>query len=171
MTPDGEGKITVKVTNDGFEKVLAGAYNVVLYCGSDIVDTQEGLTTLDTEASAEFTFDLFYNGETPATVQYTVEVTFDGDQDTSDNTTEPVSVTFRPVPTTGIGEVSASDIVISSRGNSITVSNAEGLHVTVYTTDGHMIVSETADADYATPTLHKGVYIVSVGGVTKKIAL
>ena len=171
VTPDGEGKITVKVTNDGFEKVLAGAYNVVLYCGSDVADTQEGLTTLDIEASAEFTFDLFYNGETPATVQYTVEVTFDGDQNTSDNTTEPVSVTFRPVPTTGIGEVSASDIVISSRGNSITVSNAEGLHVAVYTTDGHMIVSETADADYATPTLHKGVYIVSVGGVTKKIAL
>lgn len=165
---DGEGTITVKVTNDGFEQVLEGAYEVALFCGEEKVDSKTG-EALATEASAEYSFEIAWTAESPSSAEYTVKVIFQGDENEADNATEAITVVFRS--TSGIGEVSAENIVISANAGSIVVKNAEGCVVKVFSTDGHLIVNEVADADYATPALNSGVYIVNVCGVTKKIAL
>lgn len=168
IVPDGMGTITVKVTNDGFERVLFRAYEVVLYCGDQIVATKDGVS-LDIEESTEYTFYLYWTPKSPASAEYVVKVIFDGDENEADNVTEPITVEF--LSASGVSEIGASDVVVTADASSIIVKNAEGCTVTIYAADGRLIVSETAGDEYVSPALTTGVYIVNVNGITKKIAL
>lgn len=163
---DEKGTITVKVTNKGTEAVDAGAYEVVLCSGEETLESISGQAIAAGE-SADYSFEIAWQNQSQ--VEYIVKVVFDGDEDETNNATEPITIEFDH--TTGVGEVAAADVVIASVGSSIVVKNAEGALVAIYAADGRQLVSAVAGAEYTTPALAQGVYVVSVNGVTKKIAV
>lgn len=168
VEPYGESVITVKVTNDGFDQVLYGAYTVALLANGEQVAAQVG-EGLATDESKDYSFELFWNGDMPATVSYVVKVYFNGDEKTEDNETAPVSVRFDTQ--SGLDEAVAAEIGVSACDRVITVRGAEGKTVNVYTADGRLVFTAISGAELSTPALPAGMYLVDAGGKSVKVAL
>lgn len=68
----------------------------------------------------------------------------------------------------GVDDISvdSSRPVISTSPNRLTVSNAQGLDVTVYSIDGHIAAKATGNAEFNT---YQGVYLVKAGRYTFKV--
>jgi len=75
-------------------------------------------------------------------------------------------------PATNI-DIEMSDIQIKvSGGNTISIKNAEGMTIEVYSITGEQIVCHKIDSDskvYEISNLQKGCYIVKVGKITRKV--
>ncbi|MDE6206180.1 MAG: hypothetical protein K2M55_00025 [Muribaculaceae bacterium] len=166
--PDETGEFVVEVTNDGFEKVLEGAYEVVLLCDGEQVDAQLG-QALDIDASATYTFELKWNGIEKAYAEYVAKVVFDGDEDLADNETEPVTVNFKQ--TDGVDNTFAATTEVSAAAGVITVKATAGAAVAVVAVDGRTVAAGICDGEFKTAALAPGVYVVTVDAKSVKVAL
>lgn len=71
--------------------------------------------------------------------------------------------------TTGIEYISSDNIQIVSAAEGLTILNAEGMEVTIYTTEGVAMLRFAASSDVENCKLAPGIYIVHVGNKTEKV--
>ena len=162
------GVISVKVTNDGFEQVLTGGYSVELFRDGNRIASETGLG-LATDTSETYTFNLTWDGELPAKFEYVVKVVFDGDEDLEDNETAPVEVSFSAP--TSVGETLAGEVAVFVSDSEIHVSGADGETVTIASADGRLISAGKAEGEFRAAVAGNGIYVVTVGSKSFKIAL
>lgn len=75
------------------------------------------------------------------------------------------------LPPIGLESAPNEGIIISVKDNQIRIQNAEGLHLEIYNVAGMKVASqriETADKT-VTANLTRGIYIVKVGKVARRI--
>lgn len=163
ILPDGKGELKVKVTNNGYRDVEAGAYDVILTCDDKDTETKSG-EALPAGDSAEYVFDLVWEGEVPATVRYTVKISFAADENDADNETEAVNVTFK-TDNNSVASISREVSVEISDGRII----VRGGNASVHALDGTTIA--TGVGETVTPVLAKGIYVVKTDRGSFKVAL
>lgn len=124
-------------------------YNIyrdgVLLNDEPVVDTSYADATLEADKEAK----------------YVVTVVYDLGESGASNVASAMIV--------GIDTVSGG-IDIATRGNDLIVKGAEGLDLAVYTISGIAVWNGTAETETVI-TLDKGVYVVTVGGKTFKVAI
>lgn len=73
--------------------------------------------------------------------------------------------------TTSVDGINAARINVSGINGALTISNAQGLEVFVYSVDGKLIQRFTATDNSQTLSLAKGIYVVRIGNQSFKILL
>ena len=73
--------------------------------------------------------------------------------------------------TSGLEEIGDRQIRIQSQAGGITVSNARGERVEIYTFDGKTMVGSIASSDKETYRLAPGIYIVRVRDINVKLVV
>lgn len=71
----------------------------------------------------------------------------------------------------GITSLTSTKLTVESLGNTITVNGASGQAIRIYTSAGQLMANQRAAAPTETFTLPAGIYLVKVGGMTKKVIL
>ncbi len=88
------------------------------------------------------------------------------------NTTDAMASEMWAEPAAEIEQEMQEVQITVSGGNTITVKNAEGALIEIYSITGAQIVSQRVDSNcklYEIQNLQKGCYIVKVGKMTKKV--
>ena len=70
---------------------------------------------------------------------------------------------------TGINDAFSTDTMIKVSGNSVSVINAAGMELNIYSVDGVHVASIKCASDFETYTLNKGVYVITIGNNHYKI--
>ncbi len=116
-------------------------------------------------------------GQTSVQVSQISKITFDADNmiiHLTDGTTQQMplatlSKMFFTGTNQGIAAVSASKDVISLDGTTLRLQLADGEQAAIYDLRGVQVFTANESVEFQTSNLRKGVYIVRVGNMTKKI--
>lgn len=189
MDPDDfilAGKYTAASTEwTAFSSKLPdGAKRMAIRCTSDFrfllfVDDVTFIPRPDDNALILTGYNIYRDGRLAATVDAGVTTFADSEADPSAEHSYMVTALYdkgesRPSDAvtagmSGIGNISAAAVGIRGGNGLITVENASGLAVSVFTPAGHTVATLTPDSDRATIAAAPGLYIVQAGTTVRKV--
>lgn len=107
------------------------------------------------------------DGLDPATAYYYRMTAYDAEEQTLSQYTG----TFSTTEATGLDETAIEAARVEAIPGGIAIGHAAGQPVRIYTASGRPVAAFTAGSDYETVRLEKGLYLVTIGRKTCKVAL
>ena len=163
---DSEEVATVEIVNNAFESAVD--YRVLI-----LIDGEESLALpgdpIAPDETKTYYFDLPWVAGMPQYVEMKAQIEYFGDENTANNTSDAYTVEFDH--TDGVESITAGDVTVTASAGAIHIYNAGNLRVTVNSVSGSQVAAIPAPGVHCAVVLDHGVYVVTVGDKTFKVAL